>query len=100
MTTTREAQAVFGKIGRRAHLNEMVTDEYAYIHRVGQNYGYRGPTITSIKVSRDGAGPTGWYDRVTIWAGDHMLFEAALWMVDHVEYPHDENANPEHDLMF
>lgn len=99
-TPTREASAIFGRIGPVAHMNEIITDEYAYIHRVGQSYGCCGPTITSIKVSRDGAGPTGWYDRVTVWSGDDMLFEAPLFMLDHVEYPHDKNANPEPEMVF
>jgi hypothetical protein len=100
MNRGKPANAVFGPIGPVAHMNEMITDEPAYVHRVGQPYGFSGPTITDIRVSRDGAGPTGFYDRVTVWDGEKLLFETALWQAGYVEYPHDENANPQDDIIF
>lgn len=93
MTNRPEVLAVVGKIGPTAHMHENITNEPAYFHRVGSPFILEGPVVTKIRITRDGAGPTGFYDRITVWAGDDLLFESALWMVDHVIYVHDEKAN-------
>lgn len=86
MTDVREAN------GLATMANGADRDEYLVV-RVGHQLlmfretdQEKNPIVTNIRVSRDGHGNAGLYDRVTVWAGDRLLMEAPLHNLESVSY--------------
>lgn len=71
--------------------------DWTFCAAVGAAYGGEGPIVTSIRIVSDGNGISGTYDRLTVWAGDLMLFECPAWFA-HIEYEHDRRENPMKDI--
>ncbi len=77
---TREAKAAIGMpVG--------VNGDEGFYAEVSKTFGATGIKIGSIKVALDGHGPTGYYDRVTVWSTKaSLLWEGPLHGLEGVIY--------------
>lgn len=64
-------------------------DESSYYFEVEKTFGYKGPTIKQITVSKDLPGPNGPMERVRVWGDGRLLAEAPLHAVELIVYVED-----------
>jgi hypothetical protein len=75
--------------GRKAKIvsfPEHREDESSYYFEVGKAFGYKGPTVTQIIVSKDLPGPHGPMERVRVWGDGFLIAEAPLHAVEVIIY--------------
>lgn len=78
--------AIRGQVYERPSIVEGITfPDVTFAAAVGVPFDQTGPVVTRIEKTRDGHGISGFYDRLTVWAGDDLLFECAAWAAQ-IEY--------------